>query len=90
MWTTTQPERTLTYDSTLGAFHLHFKKIESVFLFSIKTDWADAVVLGKFKSCSVNNTFGNNVAFDEVSFRPEDKNLQHCKANGWLPIKVPT
>ncbi|KAF9332174.1 hypothetical protein BG006_004962 [Podila minutissima] len=68
------------YESTLGAFYLLLKKIESVFLFSIKTDWADAVTLGKFKNCFVNNTSGNNVAFDEVSFWPEDKNLQHVVA----------
>ncbi|KAG0337764.1 hypothetical protein BG000_004991 [Podila horticola] len=79
-WPTTQAESTLLYKTTLGNFHFHFKKIESVFLFSIKTDWADATTFGKFKSCSVNNTNGCYIAFDEVSFWPEDKSLQYVVA----------
>lgn len=89
-WPTTQLESTLLYKTTLGNFNLHFKKVEKLFLFSIKTDWADSTTLGKFKSCSVNNTNGCYVAFDEVSFRPEDKNLQHSKQNIDSKLKLPT
>ncbi|KAG0028181.1 hypothetical protein BGZ81_004962 [Podila clonocystis] len=87
-WPITHAESILLYKTTLGNFDFHFKKIESVYLFSIKSDWGDAVTLGKFKSCSVNNTNGNYVAFDEVSFQPEDNNQQNGKQKALIDHMV--